>query len=267
MFYFIWLKPYFCMFILYSQPIWQKIKNFSAISSRITIFLMLLALNNGCVQKVQEEVQLEIKSLQPLSSNGIYNVSGNTNLAEDTKITIAAVRYLQPTVEQQDEFLKSEATLKRSILARQIVEVKQGQWQADLNLWQVARDGSYQEVWQANQQQMRLTPENDVMFIATFDPSTQPDSLNGQKSQPKLEGKLLRFTNEGEKYVQASQSLSIPLPAGKTTPSRPQPEDLNDGWGNRYQIPPEPFTSRAILAPPAKSSQTNIPLPPSAFIR
>ncbi len=168
--------------------------------------------------------------------------------------------------------LNNDANTNRSILARQIVEVKQGQWQADLNLWQVAPNGSFQEIWQANQAQLKLTPENGVTFIATFDPAGQGQKSKQTSKQPKpenqkLEGKLLRFTNEGETYMQASQILSIPLPVGKTIPPRPQPEDLNGGWGTRYQIPPQSIASKVTLRTQAKFRQTNAPLTPAEFLR
>ncbi len=253
------------MLSLYSQLFLQKFKP-------IFTCLVLLAVSYGCVQKAPEEAQLEIKGVQSTGSNGIYNILGITNLPDSSQITVAAVRYLRPTEGQSGELLNNDANTNRSILARQIVEVKQGQWQADLNLWQVAPNGSFQEIWQANQAQLKLTPENGVTFIATFDPAGQGQKSEQTSKQPKpenqkLEGKLLRFTNEGETYMQASQILSIPLPVGKTIPPRPQPEDLNGGWGTRYQIPPQSIASKVTLLPQAKFRQTNAPLTPAEFLR
>lgn len=262
------------MINLYFQHICQKIKNKTAVLPLVFTSLILLVGNYGCVKQAQVETQVAIKNVQILSGNSLYRISGSTNLPESSRITVAAVRYLRPTTGQPGALLTSDASTKRSILARQIVQVKQGTWQADLNLWQVAPDGSFEEVWQANQRQMKLTPESDVTFIATFDPVGQWEKLDSHKSEEKLkpenyqlEGKLVRFTNEGEKYAQASQTLLIPLPTGKTIPPRPQPEDLNEGWGNRYQILPEPKVTRSALIPPAKSRQTNASLLPSEFLR
>ncbi|WP_334991046.1 hypothetical protein [Nostoc sp.] len=237
---------------------------------------MLLAANYGCVQKAQENVEMKIGDIQPISSKGIYNVVGSSNLPESSKITVAAVRYLRPVSGQTEALLNSDTSINRSILARQIVEVKQGQWKAALNLWQVSPDGSFQEVWQANLAQIRLFPEGSVTFVAIFDPATQseqPDNQNSQKLKSenqqleKLESKLIRFTNEGEKYLQVSQTLTVPLPTEKTIPPRQQPEDLNGGWGNRYQIPPQSIASKSTLAPPIKNRQTNAYLTPSEFLR
>lgn len=262
------------MINLHLKHICPKIKTKSVVFPLAVTSLMLLLVNYGCVKQAQVETQLEIKNVQILSGNSLYRIIGSTNLPESSRITVAAVRYLRPTAGQQGALLNSEASTHRSILARQIVQAKQGTWQADLNLWQVAPNGRFEETWQANQTQMKLNPETDVTFIATFDPVGQWEHSDSQNSQEKLkpenyqlEGKLVRFTNEGEKYAQASQTLLIPLPTGKTTPPRLQPEDLNDGWGNRYQILPEPKVTKATLIAPAKSRQTNASLLPSEFLR
>ncbi|MCC5631258.1 hypothetical protein LC613_26170 [Nostoc sphaeroides CHAB 2801] len=261
------------------KTILTKLKALSPTNLQAAICLMLLAGSYGCVQKAQEKVEMKIGDVQPISSKGIYNVVGSTNLPESSKITVAAVRYLRPVSGQTEALLNSDTKINRSILARQIVEVKQGQWEAALNLWQVSPDGSFQEVWQANPAQIRLFPEGGVTFVAIFDPATQseqPDNQNSQKLKlenqqlfklEKLESKLIRFTNEGEKYLQVSQTLTVALPTGKTIPPRPQPEDLNGGWGNRYQIPPQSIASKSTLPPPIKNRQTDAYLTPSEFLR
>lgn len=253
-----------------------RFKALSTTNLQAGICLMLLAASYGCVQKAQERVEMKIGDVQPISSKGVYNIVGSTNLPESSKITVAAVRYLRPVSGRTEALLNSDTNTNRSILARQIVEVKQGQWEAALNLWQVSPDGSFQEVWQANPAQIRLFPEDGVTFVAIFDPASQweqPDNQNSQKLKLEnqqfdtLESKLIRFTNEGEKYLQVSQTLTIPLPTGKTIPPRPQPEDLNGGWGNRYQIPPQSIASKSTLPPPIKNRQTNAYVTPSEFLR
>jgi hypothetical protein len=261
------------MLSLHFPAICQKIKNFSASISLTVTSLMLLAVTSGCVQKAQDEVQLEIKNLEPRQSNGVYTVVGNTNLPESSRITVTAIRYLHSPEELGGGPLNTEANINRSILDRKTVEVKQSKWQAELNLWQVAPNGNFQEVWQANEPSMKLIPDSDVTFMATFDPESQwqrSQKSKGEERNPEprqIEGKLLRFTNEGKKYVQTSQILSISLPGGKTIPPRPQAEDVNGGWGNRYQIRPEPLTSGVTVLPAVKFRQTNAPLSPSEFLR
>ncbi|MEC4880896.1 MAG: hypothetical protein SAL70_06035 [Scytonema sp. PMC 1070.18] len=217
-----------------------------------------MTLTYGCEQKAQQEVQLEITSVQPTGGNGVYSLEGSTNLPDSSQIAVTAVRYLLPTTGSQQNLSQDEGNSNRSILARRIVEVEQGRWQTDLDLWDVAPDGRYQEVWQAKQPEMKLRPDSNVAFIVTYEPAAQ---LNRAKTQ--LEGKQLRFTNEGEVYVSASQSSSVPLPEGKTTP--PQPVDLDKDVDKQIQSPVS--TPKIPFVSSAKLKQTNAPLKTLEFMR
>jgi hypothetical protein len=260
---------------LYSRLISPKKNRFTVKTSFVATWLILLLMNFGCTQKSPDGVQLQIKTIESGQSNGVYNVGGTTTLPESSRITVSAVRYLYPIDESIGSSLKSEADINRSILARQIVEVKQGQWQAEnLNIWEVAPNGNYQEAWQANPSQKNLTPDTEIAFIVTYDHQNQNLALQKQEKEvriepryEKLEGKLVRFTNEGEKYAQAIKTEAISLPVGKTTPPRPQPEDINGGWGNRYQIKSQSVVGSTQVSPPSRSRQTNAPLSPSEFLR
>lgn len=249
----------------------QKIIKIPLVTNVIITSSLLSLITSGCVNKSPNEVQLEIQGIQREDSNGLYKIAGSTNLPESSRIAVTAVRYLRSTAANPEEIIDDGQNINRSILARQIVEVKQGKWEAELNLWQVAPNGNFQETWQLDRDHKKLAPENQVSFIATFDPQGQLPSSereNPQQSTPQyqnLEGKSLRFTNEGEKYVQASQYRSIPLPVGKTAPPRLEPEDFNDGWGNRSQIQAQDSTP--MLPPVGKSQQTSFPLLTSEFLR
>ena len=240
-----------------------------AMRAVIASSLLLLA-STGCVNKSQNEVQLEIQGIQRENGKGLYKVAGTTNLPESSRIAITAVRYLRTVKDGEQIVGDNNQNINRSILARQIVEVKQGKWEADLNLWEVSPNGNFQEVWQSKKDYKTLTPEREVSFIATFNPVGQlPPSDKSESPQPtfqKLEGKSLRFTNEGEKYVQASKFRSIALPVGKTTPIR-EPEEFNNGWGNRYQLKAQSENSTSSLPTLGKSQQTNAPLMSSQFLR
>ncbi|MEA5570127.1 hypothetical protein [Calothrix sp. UHCC 0171] len=269
------------MFRLYQRHIGNSFQKSSTITVLTWVSLVLLTTSYGCTQKPQSEVSLEIKNIQSVGSNGEYKVIGSTSLPKSSRIAIAAVRYLRPNNKQENIGSNVDLNINRSILDRRIVQVNdKGEWEADLNLWQVAPDGSYQEVWQVNQSQTALIPQNDVTFTATFDLESQAnmaeitiDKPNEQQSQatqlkiPELEGKSLRFSELGEKYVQASLSQSISLPAAKTVPPIPQAEDINGGWGDRYLIKPETVASGFAPSPPTKSRQTTAPLSASEFLR
>jgi hypothetical protein len=248
-----------------------------------TTALVLMVTSFGCSQKTQP-TQLEIKNIQSIDSQGNYKVTGSTNLPDSSRIAIAAVRYLSPTQTQPANSPNSETETdpNRSILVRQFAQVKGGQWEADLNIWQVLPDGRYREAWQINQSQNQSIPDAEVSFIATFDPQGQlPTSETSeitenqsieQKSQQQplvkdLEGKSLRFTNEGEKYIQATQLISVGIPTGKTTAPGFKPEDANGGWGNRFQIQPQSTSAGVAPLPLSKSRQTDAPLTASEFLR
>lgn len=235
--------------------------------------VVLLFTNYGCTQKAQNEVKLEIKNVQQTGANGVYKVAGSTNLPESSQVAITAVRYLNSS---ETQTIDADVDADRSILDRKIVEVKQGQWEADLNIWQVSKDGSYKEIWQNNQLNSKQIPQNEVTFTVTYDPQSQVQRIQKQNNQTSvesvpsvqlLEGKSLRFTNQGERYVQASQSVSIPLPVGKTVPTNGLAEDINDGWGNRYIIQPETIASTFTPPEVSKSRQTTAPLSTSEFLR
>ncbi len=269
------------MFYLDQKRMGESFHKFSTKTVLTGTCLVLLATSYGCTQKAQKEVSLEIKNVQSTGSNGQYKVMGSTNLPKASRIAIAAVRYLRPADEQQNIDSSVNLNINRSILDRQVIRVNdKGEWEANLNIWQVAPNGSYQEVWQANQVQTTLTPESDVTFTATFDPGSQaditekpsekPSNQKLEESQPQiqeLEGKSLRFSDKGEKYVQASLSQSVSLPIAKTTPPQQQVEDINGGWGDRYIIKPEAIASGTVLSPPTKSRQTTAPLTASEYLR
>jgi hypothetical protein len=259
----------------------KKLEKFSRCKLLAATALVLMVTSSGCSQKAPP-TQLEIKNVESLDSQGTYKVTGSTNLPDSSRIAIAAVRYLRSAQTQDASASNLETDVNRSILVRQFAKVKGGQWEADLNLWQVAPNGKYQEAWQTNQSLVRLTPENDVSFIATFDPqsqlvtsetSEQSENISiDEKSQKQplvtnLEGKSLRFTNEGEKYIQASQVVSVAIPTGKTTPPGLKAEDINGGWGNRFQIQPQSVSTGITPLPISKSRKTNAPLTAAEFLR
>jgi hypothetical protein len=229
--------------------------------------LLLLVLCNSCSPPAPPDVDLKISVVKSAGRPGIYNVTGSSNLPDRSRITVAAIRYLRPAEERS---LSPDQNATYSILARQIVEVAQGKWQSTLNLWQVAPDGRFQEVWQRNQSELGLSlnPATGVAFLATFEPAGQITTPKQQSEQiQELQGSLVRFTSEGEQYVQASQTLPIALPAKEIAPSGFQAEDINGGWGNRSLAKPEPIVSRGIRSQTPKTDQTNAPLSPSEFLR
>ncbi|PIG94041.1 hypothetical protein CSQ79_06760 [Gloeocapsopsis sp. IPPAS B-1203] len=235
----------------------QKIK-----FSQVTACSLLSLLCISCSPPPQQGVELKINEIKAASRQGVYNIAGSTNLPDDSRIAITALRYLSPAHERS---LTSQHNTY-SILARQIVPVSAGKWQTTLNFWQVSTDGSYQEAWQTEAAlQNSLQPATSVTFIATYEPSAQ--LLTEQQTIPELQGRLVRFSADGEEYVQASQTLPVTLASGKTAPPKVLPEETNGGWGNRSDLDLNTSNTTATRPKPIKTNQTNAPLSLAEFLR
>ncbi len=210
-------------------------------------------------------LNLSIREIQD-EGGGTYTVSGTTSLPSKTKITVSAVRYL---VEGANPETNSETDIPYAILDRQIAEVGQGNWQAELNLWQIAPDGKFQEAWQLSQQDANVifNPDTNVTFLATFDPVNQPENFKAEveKLDTSLQAALARFTPDGELYLQASRMMAIALPTGQTTP--PQTSRLAGGV-RRSKRTAASRTSQANATQESTSwRKTTAPLKPDEMLR
>ncbi|MBD2019812.1 hypothetical protein H6F43_06370 [Leptolyngbya sp. FACHB-36] len=193
---------------------------------------------------------------------GAYTLNGTTDLPDQKFIRVAAVRYLYPSSEASRK-LDSKPTY--SVLAYQTVPVTNGKWQTTLKLWQVAPDGRFQEAWQISQSQMGLSlrSQPEVVFVATLPPSSRADALQAieqelQKQGKTLEAGLVRTTTDGQRFVQAAETIAVALPTGGTTRPSPKVEDINGGWGNRFLMPEEPQNPYK-LEPPSDRRTTAKP--------
>lgn len=231
----------------------------------ITLSLVLLLGLSACTQirLPGQSGQVNLSFNVAASAPGSYQVTGQSNLPDDTPIAVAAVRYLQPI-----DNLASDGK-SYSILDYQETTVKQGQWQAQLNLWRTAADGKLQEAWQLEQAKLKisLASQPEVMFLAT---PTAPNGLAKletelAKRNMRLDGRTIRSTREGDRFVLVSQVMPLELPTGQTAAPSRRPEDINDGWGNRYLILPEPPNPIQLERPIDR--QTNAPASPDEFLR
>lgn len=233
----------------------------------LVAIVLTLIVTTGCAKPRSPNIELKMQ-VQPSGSPGIYLVAGTTNLPDQSRITIAAVRSLRPSLPLS---VSSDSNSTYSILARQIVKVEKGNWQSTLNLWQVAEDGRFREVWQLNQSEigLSLNPAPDVTFLALLDPATQPATLEKklQQQDKKLQGSFVRYTADGQWYVQAAETLPVALPSSKTTPPSLKAENVNWGWGKRYEIKQAPPDSGFVTLPPERLNQTNAPLSQREFMR
>lgn len=250
--------------------------DFSNLKKILTLAFLLVG-TTGCsqVSSIQQlpsilpnfsaDAKFQIQ-VTPSSSPGVYTAVGTTNLPDESRITVAAIRYLQPNKQVVQKLSPSQTF---SILAYQDVKVNKGKWQATLNLWKVAPKGEFQEVWQLDQSQLGILQEAqpEVTFLATVSPRDSLSELEQQlqKQGVKLVSHLVRNTVDGERYIQASQVLPISLPTGQTTPPQPVPEDINGGWGNRFLLIPEPPNINNYKKP--EQRRTNAPLSPDELLQ
>ena len=230
----------------------------------------------GCAP-VELPIDLPLAMIQPklkavsliwqvmtLSQPGAYRLSGNTDLPDKTQITIIALRYLYPVAAAMQQF-NSRPTY--SILDYQSASVEQGNWQTQINLWQVAPDGKFQETWQLDQQRLatRFNPTKQVVFLVTLAPI---DRIAAVQQQLAAKGQMLSQQSirsaDGETYAEFHQTVAVPLPTGSTQVP-PQLEAENFGWGRRYLIPQEPQNPTQLEQP--TQPQTDAPTKPEEFLR
>lgn len=193
---------------------------------------------------------------------GEFALAGTTNLPNGTQLTAIALRHLTPArANPGDEPLYS-------VLDYQPVTVANGEWSTQLNLWQVAADGRYQEPWQAQIDTLDLAaqPSDTVQFAVALAPHHLGAALSGkltQAGQRRLAGGS-RVTPDGEPFLWVAQSLAVALPSGQTTPSADLLARTNGGWGDRYLLVPEPPLPYTLT--PADQRQTTAPFDPDELL-
>jgi hypothetical protein len=242
--------------------------------------LLLLGVCPGCQSPLRSDlpplstattITLEATPLK----NGEFALTGTTNLPDDTQLTALALRYWVPagadlgTATPRDLSAQAAAggvatsqPLLYSVLDYQPVTVTNGQWSTQLNLWQVAADGRYQEPWQAQAESLKLTPipHDTVQFAITLPPDRLGAALSHRAdpaSRPRV-AEVLRVTADGEPFLWADQTRPVGLPRGQTTPPADRLARTNAGWGDRHLLVPEPPLPYTLT--PADQRQTTAPL-------
>ncbi|MBE9159462.1 hypothetical protein IQ265_21895 [Nodosilinea sp. LEGE 06152] len=202
---------------------------------------------------------LEAKAL----GAGEFALTGITNLPDNTQLTAIALRYLDPQRATPDD------KPLYSVLDYRPVTVANGQWSTQLNLWQVAADGRYQEPWQAEAAALKLAvqPSDTVQFAIALAPHHLGAALSSKMAQagPQRLAQVLRVTPAGEPFLWADQALAVGLPSGKTSPPADLVARTNGGWGDRYLLVPEPPLPYTLT--PVDERQTTAPLTPAELLR
>jgi hypothetical protein len=222
----------------------------------------------SCNSEVNDALPLPLKPPEDVSltldvtasTQGEFKLKGDTNLPHNTRLTALALRYLEPSSPRS-----TDTPALYSILDYRTTKVQHNQWSATLDLWQVGEDGSYQEAWQNQEQQLNLNlqPDDAVQFVVTLDPEEFWRTLNRSAYQKALTftNELLKITPDGDPLLWAAQALAVDLPQGSTV----VPNDIalrqNGGWGERYLLVPEPPLPYTLV--PDDVRRTNAPLSPA----
>lgn len=250
-------------------PMTQRISNMLRDARPHLAFVLgigAIAASAGCSEPPSSSVELSVR-VEPTEELGQYTVSGTTTLPEGARLSAIAIRPLTKTDRASDD--NREETY--SILARNFARVESGRWQTQLDLWQVRADGRLGEAWQLQNSPSKGTvePAPNVTFTILFEPSQQSEELREQLQTqgPPTSERLVQLPTQGQWYLQETQIVDVPLPTARQTPPDPSEADLNDGWGDRSVLKPQPTNPGILDVPSAPPSTTNAPLSNAEFMR
>lgn len=219
-----------------------------------------LMLSSGCalIRQIDRimppSVDLSISQITP-QRDGQYLVSGSTTLPDQTRLTVSAVRSLQPKNQQ------TVSNQTYAILDRQIIAVKQQSWAANLAISRSFDQGEVKESWQRRWVGLEPVADSNVTFFVTLEPPDQPVEIQQQLDAPKtaLKGGVIRFTTDGERYFQASKTLTVSPPAVQSV-----------------TMPPSAKVDRSVVPLKAKTDSVesqgfsqpaiDMPMAPDAFL-
>lgn len=175
----------------------------------------------GCGETpLSRDVNKLLLTVEPGDRPGVYQLSGTTDLPEETELTVQAVRGLTPTGQALPE---DSAEEHYAILDRDRVLVSDGRWAVELQLWE-NNGGESAESWQIQlpQSDRSFIPENEVRFTVSMPPTGDERALESQwqKSKQTPSDGVVSFTPDGEWFLQAEESVAITPPAA-TVPNQP----------------------------------------------
>ena len=200
-------------------------------------------------------IDLGIAQIDASNQPGLYQISGNTTLADETELTVSAIRPLKAIATDKESY---------SILDRQTTVVKDGRWESTLNLWQVAPDGQFQEAWQRPSSPVSeaFKPLPGVTFSVTLDPKDAVGlkATIERQDAPQLKA-IEKYNVDGELYLQATKTQTVSLPFGSTLPpgNTNLVRDLRNLEVQRVEVIP-PDESTLGSATVGKRSDAELPL-------
>lgn len=195
---------------------------------------------------------------------GVYQLSGTTDLPEETELTVQAVRGLTPNGQMLPEDSVEE---HYAILDRDRVLVRDGSWAVELQLWE-NQGGESAESWQIRlpQSDRSFTPDNNVRFTVSMPPTGDERALEAQwqKSKKTPSDGVVSFTPDGDWFLQAEEVVAI------TPPNAAVPDQPNSFNARRDLAQTEsgiPLAETAEGAAASAESTTDAPLDDSELLR
>lgn len=195
---------------------------------------------------------------------GVYELSGTTDLPEDTELLVQAVRVLTPTGQSLPE---DSAEEHYAILDRDRILVSEGRWAVELQLWENS-NGTSAESWQMQlpQSDRSFTPDNEVQFTVSMPPTGDERALESQwqKSKQTPSDGVVSFTPDGEWFLQAEESIAITPPSVKVPD---QPNSFDAGKNLALTESGIPLADDAEGPAASAKDTTDAPLKDSELLR
>ena len=239
-------------------------------------FVLLVAVMSGCANLQSawsnfaardSAVTLAVNDIRTAGQAGSASLEGTASLPDGTQLAVSAVRTLED-VPSRDAF-SDDAPY--AILDRKFATVEDGQWQANLTLWQPDANDAPFESWQLNPEllQEALTPSSTVVFIVTLEPISFSPAIDTIVRDAIINdgNTQLSYTSGGEAYLQIRESLAIPIPSGTVATGNDSTlSRYGDIWQGRSDYSPkiDELSDRAQLP---FADTDNLPLPASNMMQ
>jgi len=263
--------PYIPRSVNLSRAGWKDVrtaKPFCSIRSGTLLCAAVVLVTGlqGCGEATlsSSSVSKLLLTVEPGRSPGLYQLSGTTDLPEETELMVQAVRLLTPT----GQALPEDGSGKHYvILDRDRVLVSEGSWETELQLWE-NQGGASAESWQMQlpQSDRSFSPDDQVRFTVSTPPTGDERALESQWERSKQlpsEG-TVSFTPDGNWFLQAEESIALAPPVAAVPD---QPNSFNarrDLAETESDIP----LSEAAVGPAAKAEETtNAPLSDAELLR
>lgn len=214
---------------------------------------------------------LSLEQVAPSGQPGQYSLQGKAALPDGTRLSVSAVRAFElESSGLAENPANPDETPQYAILDRQFAQVSQGSWQTNLQLWQTAADGRYQENWQLGTPTPPdgAAPSATVTFLVTLEPRSFSQAVDDKQVETLSQSNsaILRFTDAGESYLQVGQTVAVALPMGQASSTQRAQATSEDPWKGRSSLNAAAADFGKAPELPFEEND-NLPLPESNMLR